>query len=366
MKVLHVVRTTDPRAGGFNSYIDSLRQGLTGSRTELDVEGVFAGEQRARVLSLRAPPRFWRRVRNKLASAELLHVHGIFGWHVLLGVLAAWRARRPYVLSLHGHLQPAALRERALSKRLILALIGRRILTRAGAVLVTAPAEAECLRAQAPAANVRELVPGLPLPEHTPPPAGNSPTLRVLYIGRLHPHKGLPLLLEALARLRAEGMAASLAVAGGGHAHHRRRVLGRITELGLDEAVSLLGHIDAAERDRRLADCDVLALPSRSENFGFVVAEAMAAARPVIVSEGVGLAPTVRAWDCGTVIPVGDAQALATALRTMTDTEVRARQGAQALAAARTCFALTKMGAEAEAIYREAVGPADTTTAKRA
>lgn len=358
------MRTTDPRAGGFNSYIDSLRQGLAGSQTALEVEGVFSGEQRARVLSLRAPPRFWRRVRSELASAELLHVHGIFGWHVLLGVLAAWRTQRPYVLSLHGHLQPAALRERALSKRLILALIGRRILTRAAAVLVTAPAEAECLRAQAPAAKVRELVPGLPVPEHAPPPANDSPTLRVLYIGRLHPHKGLPLLLDALAQVRAEGLDASLAVAGGGHAHHRRQALRHIAELGLDEAVTLVGHIDAAERDRRLANCDVLALPSRSENFGFVVAEAMAAARPVIVSEGVGLAPTVRAWDCGTVIPVGDAQALATALRTMTNPEVRARQGAQALAAARARFALTKMGTQAETIYREAIGPSQTTAAE--
>lgn len=365
MKVLHVVRTTDPRAGGFNSYIESLRQALAGSQTALDVEGVFPGEQRARVLSLRAPPRFWRRVGDKLSGADLLHVHGIFGWHVLLGVLAAWRARRPYVLSLHGHLQPAALRERALSKRLILALIGRRILEGAAAVLVTARSEAECLRAQAPDARVRQLVPGLRLPEQAPPPAGDSSTLRVLYIGRLHPHKGLPLLLEALARLRKEGLAASLAVAGGGHAHHRRRVLQRIAELGLDEAVTLLGHIDALERDRRLADCDLLALPSRSENFGFAVAEAMTAARPVIVSEGVGLAPTVRAWNCGTVIPVGDAQALATALRTMTDPQVRARQGAQALAAARACFALKTMGAEAETIYREAVESADPETATR-
>ena len=118
------------------------------------------------------------------------------------------------------------------------------------------------------------------------------------------------------------------------------------------------------ERRQLLARCSAVVYTPSYEHFGIVPLEAMAAARPVIVSEGVGLAPTVRAWDCGTVIPVGDAQALATALRTMTNPEVRARQGAQALAAARARFALTKMGTQAETIYREAIGPSQTTAAE--
>lgn len=353
LKVLHAVRTTDLRGGGFVSYVERLREALTGHPVTLLVEAVFPREQRLRVLALRAPWRFYRRVRAACGEVDTLHLHGIFGWHVLLGAWAAWRARRPYVVTLHGHLHGEAMRERYWSKRAYLALIGRRILRRAAAVLVTAPAEAAIAGRYTVAERVRELVPGLPMPPPVPPPEPASP-LKLLYIGRMHPHKGLPLLLEALAAARARGLDATLAVAGPGHAHHRRKVEARIAALRLDDCVELLGHVPPQQRDALLQESALLALPSRSENFGFVVAEAMAAGRPVIVSDGVGLADTVRSWNCGLVVPVGDSAALAEALLAYTDPELRARHGQRAAEAAQACFSLQRMGAAAVAIYRDA------------
>ncbi|WP_440995860.1 glycosyltransferase family 4 protein [Arhodomonas sp. SL1] len=362
LRVLHVVRTDDPAGGGIIHYINRLGEGLAGSGITMGVQAVFGRDQARRVLSVRAPLAFLRRTRRALREADVLHAHGIFGWHVLLGVLAARLEGRPYVITLHGHLHSAALRERFLAKWLYLRAGGERILRRAAMVLVSAAAEQTALRAHSPRARAKMLVPALPVPETaTPPPPGDpGDTLQVLFIGRLHPHKGLPELLEAVARLRGGGQPVALQVAGNGHPHQRRDVEARIRRLGLEDCVSLLGHVDTAERDRRLQASHVLALPSHSENFGFAVAEAMALGRPVVASEGVGAAEIVAERDCGRVIPVSDVDALAEALYACTDPERRRRWGRRAHRAAWECFLLGRLGSDAAAVYRDAVA-ADAT-----
>jgi glycosyltransferase involved in cell wall biosynthesis len=355
IRVLHVVRTPDLSAGGFVSYIDSLRAGLADHPVDLAMESVFPRNQSARVLAFKTPLSYFKRVQQKLAETDVLHVHGIFGWHVLLGVWAARRVGRPYVLTLHGHLHQEMMRERELSKRVYLKLIGNQILRDAAAIWVTAPAEAAIVRDYVPEERIRQIVPGLDVPATLParPEADQADRpLRLFFIGRLHPHKGLRELLQALANARAAGMAVQLQVAGHGHAHELRRVQGDITRLNLQNHVELLGHIDPAVRDRLLAEADVLALPSRSENFGFAVAEALVAGVPVIVTEGVGLAAMVREWNCGTIIPVGDIGALTDALLAYRDPQRRATEGASAHAAAVACFSLSRMGAEGAAIYQ--------------
>lgn len=357
IKVLHVVRTPDLSAGGFVSYIDRLREGLAGQAVDTSMDSVFPKNQSARVLALRTPIRFFQRVQRRLAETDVLHVHGIFGWHVLLGVWAARRVGRPYVLTLHGHLHREMLRERQMSKRVYLRLMGRRILREASAVLVTAPAEASIVANYVLQERIHQVVPGLPVPERLPSrpaPTADAP-LRLLFIGRLHPHKGLRELFQAMAAVQAAGMAVHLQVAGHGHAHELRRVQGDIAQLDLAASVTLLGYIEPAERDRLLAASDLLALPSRSENFGFAVAEALAAGLPVIVTDGVGLAPVVDTWGCGAVVPVGDAEALTRALLRYRDAARRVAEGARAHAAAVECFSLPRMGRECLITYRQAV-----------
>lgn len=353
IRVLHVVRTPDLSAGGFVSYIDSLRAGLHGRDFDLAIESVFPRNQSARVLALKTPVSFFKRVQQRLGDTDVLHVHGIFGWHVLLGVWAARRVGRPYVLTLHGHLHPAMMRERQWSKRVYLRLVGNAILRDAEAILVTAPAEAAIVGRRVPPERIRQVVPGLAVPATVPqrPDARANPALRVLFIGRLHPHKGLRALLQAMARARDRGMDLRLQVAGHGHAHEQRRVRADISRLRVQDHVTLLGHIAPAVRDRLLQEADLVALPSRSENFGFAVAEAMVAGVPVVVTEGVGLAPMVRHWRCGTVIPVGDVTALTDALLAYRDPQRRAAEGACAHAAAVAGFSLARMGEECAALY---------------
>lgn len=352
--VLHALRTGDPAAGGFVSYLESLRRGLAGRPVELRTESVFARNSDWRVVALRRPLRFLRRVRRQLRHVDLLHVHGVFGWHVLLSVWASRSTARPYALTVHGHLHRDALDERGLAKRVYLALAGRRILEGAAVVLATTPAERDLVLRHAPRARIEEVMPGLEAPARpAAPDRAPSPRLAVLYLGRLHPHKGLHRVVRALGEARAAGLDAELTVAGAGRRRYRLAVERLAARLGIADRVRFLGHVHEARRGRLLGESDLLVLPSRSENFAFAVAEAMAAGMPVIVSENVGLAPLVERRRCGRVVPVGDPGALRRALLDYADPTLCREHGRRARAAARQAFSIVHMATALEGIYRE-------------
>src|SRR5262249_21278752 len=78
----------------------------------------------------------------------------------------------------------------------------------------------------------------------------------------------------------------SLAIAGGGDAGYSRSLAGRIVELGLASSARMVGEVAAKARRELFENADVVVVPSFSENFGMVVAEALAHAVPVIASRG--------------------------------------------------------------------------------
>ncbi|MDR7420625.1 MAG: glycosyltransferase [Armatimonadota bacterium] len=134
----------------------------------------------------------------------------------------------------------------------------------------------------------------------------------VLFVGRLVEGKGLDTLLEAFARLRAiEGGARLVLVGDGALAPVLRR---RVRNLGLGDAVRFAGERPYAEIPTWMQAADVLVLPSESEGFPNVIREALACGLPVVATP-VGEIPRILTEAVGRLVPVGDAAALATALR---------------------------------------------------
>jgi glycosyltransferase involved in cell wall biosynthesis len=111
----------------------------------------------------------------------------------------------------------------------------------------------------------------------------NNGTLRLIYLGRLHPKKGIENLLAACALLKKSALRWSLAIAGAGETDYLKRIRGRIQELALSDYVKIIGGI-GDDVTQVFARADVLVLPSFTENFGMVVVEALAHGVPVIAS----------------------------------------------------------------------------------
>ncbi len=256
---------------------------------------------------------------------DLLHVHALWTFSTLAACAAGRRRQVPIVLRPCGMLSPYTLGRSAWVKRLYWAAVERRNLASVCCFHVTSRAEAGELACLGPRAAPGVVIPlGIdphawqaePRPDvlrrRCGPRVGDRPL--VLFLSRLHPKKGVvDFLLPAFARLKAD---AFLAIAGGPDEHapdHEAEVRAAVDRLGLADRVALLGPVSAAERWSLFDGAALFVLPSRSENFGIVVAEAMARGLPVVVSPEVQAAEHVTAAGAGRVVPL-EADALAAAL----------------------------------------------------
>jgi len=110
---------------------------------------------------------------------------------------------------------------------------------------------------------------------------------RFVYLGRLDPKKGIENLLDAFKILRdTVESPVCLVIAGGGDEEYAQEINSRIRQLELEQSVQMLGPISDDPKREFFEAADVLVCPSHTENFGVVVAEALAHGVPVIASRG--------------------------------------------------------------------------------
>lgn len=169
------------------------------------------------------------------------------------------------------------------------------------------------------------------------PFADTSRPARIVAAGRLHPKKGFDVLIAALALLRDQGQGFDCEIAGEGD--ERPKLEGLIAQHGLGERVRLVGWRDASAF---LATGDVFAFPSYQEGFPLVLLEAMAVGLPVASSAIPGPVEMIAEGVDGTLVPPGDAPALAGALAGL----IAAPENARALGVAARAKVLGDYGPE--------------------
>ena len=192
-----------------------------------------------------------------------------------------------------------------------------------------------------------------PLRERT---AGDD--FRVAMVGRLSPRKGVDVLFEAIALLRARGVDASLQVAGSifpGYEWYEEQLRERAAQPDLAGHVDLLGYVHPTWQVLEAADAVVV--PSRAEPFGNTAVEAMHAARPLVASRVQGLAEVVTDEATGLLVPSDDADALASALgRIAADPALAARLAADGRREAAERFTTAVYRAAMTGTVRDMIG----------
>lgn len=124
--------------------------------------------------------------------------------------------------------------------------------------------------------------------------------LRLLYIGRLHPIKGIENLLRALTMVKSE---VTLAICGGGDAEYEANLRTLASDLDLNKTVSFHGRVDGEVKEQHFCEADLCVAPSFKEAFCTVVLESLARAVPVIASRGI---PWQRVEEMGCGLWVGN------------------------------------------------------------
>lgn len=216
-------------------------------------------------------------------DADIIHNHSLWSMvNVAAGCMVPGHKAK-LVTSPRGTLAAHALARSRLRKRLLWP-VQKRALWRAAMLHATSDAEYADIRATGIKVPVAIIPNGIDLPPLRP--AERTDGLRtLLYLGRIHPIKGIDNLLRVWQRLQRAHAQWRLAIAGTGEPEHIADVRGLARSLGV-ERVHFPGPLYGDAKRAAYFDADLFVLPTHSENFGMVVAEALAHGCPAIVTHG--------------------------------------------------------------------------------
>lgn len=228
------------------------------------------------------------RLRQMLASldADLVHVHGL--WKDQQWAALQWQkhTNKPVIVSPHGMLDPWALRNSAWKKRIVEKLFARDALDRATCIHALCISEVDAIRSYGLKNPVALIPNGVELPSINISTSENhSPNRkkRLLFLGRIHPKKGLS---ELISGWEQAGLAEwELLIAGPDDGGHMPKLKKLIKKLGVGASVSFLGPLYGKDKDHLLRESDAFILPSFSEGLPMSVLEAWSYGLPAIISE---------------------------------------------------------------------------------
>ncbi|HXQ79016.1 MAG TPA: glycosyltransferase family 4 protein [Thermoplasmata archaeon] len=256
------------------------------------------------------------------SGADVIHAHSHRYGHVLEAAAVAERLGIPLVVSTHYH--PADRREPPLKRGLLRiqdVVFGMTAYRVAKALVVQTDREAALIREFAPRRKLRTIAPGIDLgawstPDGDRPDGLGLPPEYFLFVGRVASNKGLPNLLEAVARLDASSRRPLVLM--GRDWGERAQLEGRARELGIFDLLRFLGHVESPTTYRGvIRQARALVLPSEWEAFGLVLLEAMAAGTPIVATAVGGVPEVLDEGRAGRLVPYADSAALAEALRSV-------------------------------------------------
>ena len=268
---------------------------------------------------------------------DILHLHGL--WQFQSRCVNRWKRRtnRPVMISPRGMLDPWALSNSRRKKKIVAAWFENRNLREADCLHALNPSEAASIRRFGLTNPIAIIPNATDIPEIAPRVASNE-TRTLLFLGRIHPKKGLTELVTAWATACAKEPALPktwrLEIAGWDDGGHTRALERRVKELGLTSSVRLSGPSFGAEKDALMRRADAFILPSFSEGLPMSLLEAWAYRLPVLMT-----------GECN--LPEGFSRGAAVKITT------DPAEMAEALVAALLDHDLTTMGAAGRALVEE-------------
>ncbi len=245
-------------------------------------------------------------------------IHGVWKYHGWVARRVLGKFRIPFWIYAHGMLDPWFDQQyplKAYKKRAYWHLIEKKNVQQSRGLILTSEEEMKQVRQHwgVEASKLITLPYGVNDPDSLDGPAssGLEPTRRsalqkeihprrLLFLGRLAEKKGLDLLISAFVKISAQNPGQyRLQIAGAAQDDNYLQQLKKWADGCMD--IEFLGPVYGAQKEALLQNCNALCLPSHQENFGLVVAEALARSRPVLLCKGVNIWQTVIKAGAGSV-----------------------------------------------------------------
>jgi len=311
---------------------------------------------------------------------DVLHTHGL--WSYLSIAVPRWAKTHhcPYIVSPHGMLDVWALNRSWAKKRIASTLYERRHLGRASCLHALCQSEADSIRAYGLDRPVAVIPNGIDLPTASSrESADRNPGKRLLFLGRIHPKKGLENALRAWAKARHGDNQWQFVIAGWDQEEHEAELkricgdqsiayadveMGRYLEQGLDSdrskaSVIFMGPVFGDNKDRLLRSVDAFILPSFSEGLPMSVLEAWAYQLPVLMTDHCNLP---EGFSSEAAVRIGTEVASITAgMERMFDAPDAERQriGENGLALVRERFTWRRIATQMKQLYQWVLGKGD-------
>lgn len=315
MKILYVISSIDISAGGPSKSVSDLAVNMMKAGQDVtlitgDSPDPYLIESNKEGLKIRfvKSESFKRILNSSQASSEfdLLHGHGL--WQLPVHYMSSFARNRkiPYIISPRGMLEPWALNNGRLKKRIALWGYQRKDIDLANCLHATSLLEAGNLRKFGIENPVAIIPNGLDLSEYQLTKTEfKKEKKKVFFFSRIHPKKGIEVLIEAWQNLNITFRKDwNVEIAGNGDEKYILTLKKLISNSGLDGEIEVSGPKYGESKYMAFSQADLFVLPTYSENFGLVIAEAMAFSIPVITTKGTPW-EEINTYNAGCWIDIG-------------------------------------------------------------
>lgn len=232
---------------------------------------------------------------------DLVHIHGI--WHPLTHLTAKVSSKRrvPYVIQPRGMVEPWALQHNGFKKSLAMRLYQYADFESASGFIATSEEEVSSIRALGVGGRIAMIPNGVECPSSNATRRAPDGVKHALFMSRIHPKKGLSDLIEAWSKLRPHGWILRIVGPDDGH---EKVIRSLIQQRDLKDLVKIVGPKYDEDRANEFASADLFILPTYSENFGIVIAEALSYGLPVVTTTAAPWS-SLRKYNCGWWIKPG-------------------------------------------------------------
>lgn len=224
------------------------------------------------------------------AKKGVLHVHGLWTPFVWRAYSFAKKNGLTLVVSPHGMLEPWAMNHKLWKKKIAWFMYQKKMLNSADMLVVNSEKELATVRAMGLKSPVAVIENGVDKTDFALSTSSVAPDKVVLFLSRLSPVKGLPDLIHAWSLLPAEH-GYQLRLYGHADPGYEAELLRLIRKFNVEDSVTLFGSVFGVDKWRVYHNASFFVLPSYSENFGIVIAEALWSGLPVITTKA-------TPWEC--------------------------------------------------------------------
>lgn len=227
-------------------------------------------------------------LQNNIQDAGLMHLHGVFMHPQFIASKSAIKEKIPYVISPHGMLEPWHLNDKKIKKYIYLKMVLDNILKKANIIHAITPLEKENLFRLTNHKNIVE-IPNFIYHSDLPKNLSYNPEEEyLLFLSRIHPKKGLDLLIRAMSLIDDKKIKLKIV---GTENEYSAELKKMGLELGLENRIEFVGSVFGEEKFNLFANAKSFIAPSYSEAIGMVNLEAAICKTPVITTYNTGISP---------------------------------------------------------------------------